>query len=90
MTFELCNERKAFKEGGQGDAQWSSRRCPASYNAAEPQLKKLVRRRTGELALLITALVESSQAVTNALSQAEKMEHAPPLAGTGSAPLPSA
>jgi hypothetical protein len=60
------------------------------WNAAEPQLKKLVRRRTGELALLITALVESSQAVTNALSQAEKMEHAPPLAGTGSAPLPSA
>jgi hypothetical protein len=34
------------------------------WNAAEPQLKKLVRRRTGELALLIQALAESSQAVT--------------------------
>jgi hypothetical protein len=49
------------------------------WNAAEPQLKKLVRRRTGELALLIQALAETSQAVTNALSQAERMGSGPPL-----------
>jgi len=45
------------------------------WNAAEPQLAKLVRRRTGELALLIEALAVSSQAAMNALSQAEKMEN---------------
>ena len=59
------------------------------WNAAEPQLAKLVRRRTGELALLIEALAVSSQAAMNALSQAEKMENGPTLAGTGSSPLPS-
>jgi hypothetical protein len=51
------------------------------WNAAEPHLKKLVRSRTGELALLIQALALSSQAATNALAQAERMEQAPPLAG---------
>jgi hypothetical protein len=51
------------------------------WNAAEPQLKKLVRRRTGELALLIQALADSSQSVINALLQADKMEHGEPLAG---------
>ena len=55
------------------------------WDAAEPQLKKLIRSRTGELAILIQALAESGQAVTNALSQAEKIEHGPPLAGTGGA-----
>jgi hypothetical protein len=54
------------------------------WNAAEPQLTKLMRRRTGELALLVQALVECGQAAINALSQAEKLEHGPPLAGTGS------
>jgi hypothetical protein len=52
------------------------------WEAAEPELKRLVRRRTGELALLIQALAESSQAVTNALSQAERMRSGPPLPQT--------
>jgi hypothetical protein len=52
------------------------------WEAAEPELKRLVRRRTGELALLIQALAESSQAVTNALSQAERMGSGPPLPQT--------
>ena len=56
------------------------------WDAAEPQLKKLVRRRTGELALLIQALAESSQAVANALSQADKMEQGPPLSGVARSP----
>jgi hypothetical protein len=54
------------------------------WDAAQPELKKLVRRRTGELALLVEALVECGQAAINALSQAEKMENAAPLVGTGS------
>src|SRR5262249_23734385 len=54
------------------------------WNSAEPQLEKLVRRRTGELALLIEALAVSSQAAINAISQAEKMENGPTLAGIGS------
>ena len=58
------------------------------WGAAEPQLEKLVRRGTGELALLIEALAASSQAAMNALMQAEKIENGPPLAGTGSSPLP--
>ena len=56
------------------------------WEAAEPALKKLVRRRTGELALLIQALAESSQAVANALSQADKMEQGPPLSGVARSP----
>jgi len=52
-------------------------------NAAERKLDKLVRSRTGELALLLEALAASSQAAINALSQAEKIENGPP----GPAPL---
>jgi hypothetical protein len=52
------------------------------WDAAEPQLKKLVRRRTGELALLVQALAETSQAVVDALSQAERMGSGPPLPQT--------
>jgi hypothetical protein len=51
------------------------------WSAAEPKLEKLVRRRTGELALLVQALAECGEAAANALSQAEKMEQAPPLSG---------
>jgi hypothetical protein len=50
------------------------------WNATEPHLRKLVRSRTGELALLVQALAETGRAATDALSQAEKMEQAPPLA----------
>ena len=60
------------------------------WNAAERRLDKLVRTRTGELALLVQALVECGEAANNALSQAEKMENGPRLGGTGSSPLPSA
>jgi len=42
-----------------------------------------------QLALLIQALSGSSQAVVNALSQAEKMQHGVPVAGAGSSPLAS-
>jgi hypothetical protein len=44
------------------------------WNAAEPKLEKLVRRRTGELALLVQALTECGQAAADALRQAETME----------------
>jgi len=54
------------------------------WDAAERKLGKLVRSRTGELALLIQALAESSQAAVNALSQAERMEHA---ATSGDSPV---
>jgi hypothetical protein len=54
------------------------------WNAAEMELNRLVRGRTGELAVLVEALAECGQAAINALSQAEKIEHGPPLAGTGS------
>jgi len=46
------------------------------WDAAGRKLGKLVRSRTGELALLVRALAESSQAAINALSQAEKIENA--------------
>jgi hypothetical protein len=51
------------------------------WDAAERKIAKLVRSRTGELALLIQALALSSQAAIDALLQAEKMQHAPPLSG---------
>src|SRR5205823_394336 len=51
------------------------------WKSAEPKLEKLVRRRTGELALLVQALTECGRAASNALLQAEKIEHAPPLSG---------
>ena len=56
------------------------------WNAAEPKLEKLVRRRTGELALLIQALTECGEAAANALAQAERMEQTPPLSGVARQP----
>jgi len=37
------------------------------WDTAEPHLKKLVRSRTGELALLVQALAETGRAATDAL-----------------------
>jgi hypothetical protein len=56
------------------------------WNAAEPKLEKLVRRRTGELALLVKALAECGRAAVDALLQAEKIEQAPPLTGAARQP----
>jgi hypothetical protein len=51
------------------------------WRAAEPHRKKLVRSRTGELALLIEALAETGKAINSALVQVGTLEHAPPLSG---------
>src|SRR5262245_18548942 len=45
-----------------------------AWDAAEPKLEKLVRRRPGELALLVKALTECGQAAVDALEQAERIE----------------
>src|SRR5262249_6719670 len=57
-----------------------------TWNATEPQLNKLVRRRTAELAVLVQARVECGEAAINALAKAEKLEQAPPLSGAARQP----
>jgi len=59
-------------------------------DAAERKLGKLVRSRTGELALLIQALAASGQAAVSALAQAEKLEHAASLPSITKPQLPVA